>query len=146
MGARPIRSHRACNPAAAAVLAWVFAGFASVAAPQPSEPILSDSDQVRPVRGRLLVQPRAGLTLGELDRILGSHGARRLGFIPQINVHIVELPPQADERAWAQMLQDNPHIEFAEVDRRVPPPVDRGDAAPYGHACETRGTECGELP
>ena len=70
---------------------------------------------------RLLVKPRAGVTLDALDQILERYGARRIGVIAQINVHIVELPPQANARAVAAMLEDRPEIESAEVDERVTP-------------------------
>ena len=60
---------------------------------------------------RLLVQPRPGVTLEALDQILKRYGARRIGVIAQINVHIVELPPPANARAVAAMLKDHPEIE-----------------------------------
>jgi thermitase len=86
--------------------AWLLAGCVSVSASEPA---------------RLLVQPRAGLTLEQFDEILRGHGARRVSVIQQINVHVVELPPQADAQAVARLLKQNPHIESAEVDERVPP-------------------------
>jgi hypothetical protein len=76
-----------------------------------------------------LVQPRAGVTLEELDEVLKSHGARRVDVIPRINVHVVELPPHADERAAARMLKDDSRIESVEVDERVPP-ISPGNTAP----------------
>lgn len=71
------------------------------------------------VRGRVLVVPRAGLAEAELGRIVGAHGgkARALGAS---GVFIVELPAQASEKAVAQQLARNPHVKFAELDRRVP--------------------------
>jgi hypothetical protein len=86
--------------------AWLLASCLSVTASEPS---------------RLLVQPRAGLTLEQFDKILRGHGARRVSVIQQINVHVVELPPQADARAVARKLKENPHIESVEVDERLPP-------------------------
>lgn len=69
--------------------------------------------------GRVLVQPRAGLSEAELQKILqkaGAHGvARRL---EHINVRVVSVPPQA-EAAVARALSRNPHIKFAEVDRAL---------------------------
>jgi cell division protein FtsX len=44
-----------------------------------------------------------------------------VSVIQQINVYIVELPPQADARAVARKLKENPHIESVEVDERLPP-------------------------
>ena len=40
--------------------------------------------------------------------------------IPQIGVFIVEVPP-GNERAAAQKLRANPHIEFVEFDTPLPP-------------------------
>jgi hypothetical protein len=70
---------------------------------------------------RLLVQPRAGLSLEQLDQILRAHGARRVSVIQQINVHVVELLPKADAQSVARTLRQNPHIESVEVDERLPP-------------------------
>ena len=70
---------------------------------------------------RLLVQPRAGLPLEEFDEILRVHGARRVAVIHQINVYVVELPPQTDAQALVRKLKQNPHIESVEVDERLPP-------------------------
>jgi hypothetical protein len=93
--------------AVASVLsAWALASCMTVGAAEPS---------------RLLVQPRAGLPLEELDGILRVHGARRVSVIQQINVHVVELPPHSDPQAVARTLKQNPHIEAVEVDERLPP-------------------------
>ena len=70
------------------------------------------------VPGRLLVQPRAGLEPRDFDAIIRPHGGRRLHTIPQINVHVIEVPPQA-ERAIAAALARHPQINFAELDRQV---------------------------
>ncbi len=74
----------------------------------------------RHVQGRLLVQPRPGLPLAELDRIVKPHGGRRGPSIRQINVHVIELPQQANLHAIAAALRRNRHIKFAEVDGVVP--------------------------
>lgn len=71
------------------------------------------------VPGRLLVQPRAGLPDSELDKILKIHGAKRVGKIGKINVHIVQLPAAASEKAIAALLSKNPHLKFAERDMLV---------------------------
>jgi subtilisin family serine protease len=71
--------------------------------------------------GRILVQPRAGLPLAELDKIIKAHGGRRLHEIKQINVHIIELPPQANAPAVAAALSKNRHLKFAELDGALKP-------------------------
>ena len=70
--------------------------------------------------GRILVQPRAGLEDGEFDKIIKSHGAKRARKLEQINLHIVDVPPAAEE-AVAKALSNNPHIKFAELDMKVAP-------------------------
>lgn len=75
----------------------------------------------RALKGRVLVQPRAGLDLQEFDRILGAHGARRGEHLRQIDVHVVELPAQAGESALVNALRNNPHIKFAEADVQLEP-------------------------
>ena len=69
--------------------------------------------------GRVLVQPRAGLSESELQKILrkaGANGTTRR--IERVNVHVVNVPPKA-EIAVARALSHNPHIKFAEVDRAL---------------------------
>lgn len=73
------------------------------------------------VGGRVLVQARPGLPVDELDRILKAHGGRRAQTIKRINVHIVELPPQANVVAVVQALRKNRHLRFAELDGIVQP-------------------------
>lgn len=73
------------------------------------------------VPGRLLVQPRPGLSDDELAKILKAHGGKSVGRIPRINVHIVQLPPNASEKAIAALIAKNPHIKFAERDMIVKP-------------------------
>jgi thermitase len=71
--------------------------------------------------GHVLVQPRPGLPVAELDRIVQQHGGRRTGVIRRINVHIVALPPQANALAVVEALRRNPHLKFVEVDGQLPP-------------------------
>jgi hypothetical protein len=73
------------------------------------------------IQGRVLVQPRPGLSLTELDNIIKPHGARRGEVIKQINVHVIELPPQANAVAVADALRKNRHLKFAELDGVLEP-------------------------
>src|SRR4030095_937051 len=81
----------------------------------------NDPRQVRWVKGRVLVQPRAGLAEKHLDKILSEHGGRRVQRISQINTYIVELPEGANEAAVAKALSSHPHIKFAELDQAAAP-------------------------
>ena len=91
---------------ACALSAWALASCMTVGASEPS---------------RLLVHPRSGLPLEQFDQILRTYGARRVSVIQQINVHVVELPPQSDAKVVARALKQNPHIEAVEVDERLSP-------------------------
>lgn len=68
------------------------------------------------VPGRILVQPRPGLPEAELEKILKTHGGKSVGKIEAIDVHIVQLPENASEKAVAALLTKNPHLKFAELD------------------------------
>jgi hypothetical protein len=72
--------------------------------------------QIRYAKARILVHPRAGLTEKGLDRLLTPHGGKRVGYLKQIDLHVVDLPEQANVLAVAEALSKNPHIEFAEPD------------------------------
>ena len=65
--------------------------------------------------GRILVQPRAGLSDSKLEKILERSGGRAVGVISGIDVRIVQVPPKA-EQAVARALANNPNIDFAEPD------------------------------
>jgi thermitase len=96
-----------------ALLAGVAATFptSSLAAPGAADPQGF-------ARGRILVEPRAGLSDQEFDQILKVHGGKRRR-IGQSNLHIVELPGNASETAVVERLRHNPHLRFAELDLRV---------------------------
>lgn len=72
------------------------------------------------VEGRVLVQFRAGLPQKEQDKILQAHGGKAQGQIHESGVHLVEVPPNAED-AVAQALSHNPHVKFAEKDMLVEP-------------------------
>ncbi|NEX22189.1 S8 family serine peptidase [Thiorhodococcus mannitoliphagus] len=70
--------------------------------------------------GRILVEPKAGLSTTEFDDILRGQGAHSVGRLRNLKVHEVEVPPQAEE-AVAKALSHNPNIAFAEPDALVEP-------------------------
>lgn len=73
------------------------------------------------VKGRILVKAKAEVGDEGLDEIMRSHQGKRKEKINQLNVHIFELPENANEKAIAAVLAKNPKIEFAEVDQLVSP-------------------------
>ncbi|MDX9884115.1 S8 family serine peptidase [Thauera sp.] len=79
------------------------------------------ADEAQWVPGRLLVQPRAGLSEAEFDKIIKKQGGKQVGKIDGINVRVIQLPPQASEKAVAALLKNNKHLKFAERDMLVKP-------------------------
>ena len=108
-------------------VAGTLAAALAMALPATAQVLASDG-QGEYVRGRLLVATQAGLSESELGKIVGVHGgkARALGRSP---LFIVDLPAQASETAVAQHLARNPHLKFAELDRRAKPALAAND--PY---------------
>ncbi len=88
------------------------------------------SPPVKWVKGQILVQPRTGLSEEQLGKVLQQSNGRSKAQIGNLKVHIVEVPPQAEE-AVARALSRNPHIQFAEVDALVEPVLIPNDPS-YG--------------
>ena len=72
-------------------------------------------------KGRILVETRAGLKDGDLAKILSRHGGRSSSRMNKIQVHVVKLPAEADERTAVELLKRNPHIKSAEIDKLIAP-------------------------
>lgn len=108
------------RPIAQAVMLALMAAMVGTAA-QAAQP-------ERWVKGRVIVQARAGLPEAALGRIVGVHGgrAKRIG---QSNLYVVELPGNASEVAVAAQLAHNPHLKFAELDGLIKPELVSND--PY---------------
>ena len=85
----------------------------------PAQAVAAEEAQWVP--GRLLVQPRAGLSEAEFDKIIKPHGGKQVGKIEGINVRVIQLPPQASEKAVEALLKNNKHLKFAERDMIVRP-------------------------
>ena len=84
------------------------------------------------VPGRLLVQPRPGLPEAEFEKALKPHGGKQVGRIDGIGVRIIQLPPQASEKAVEALLKHNKHFQFVERDMVVP--VDETNDPHYANA------------
>ena len=103
---------------AVAIAAWLLLSAIGVASAQSSRPAPVPEQFAR---GRVLVQPRVGLSAAEFDRAIREHSGRRGQVLRQINVHVIELPQQANSVAVAQALQRSRKFKFAEVDGALPP-------------------------
>lgn len=116
------------TPGIGCAAALILAVAAPLAGAQPAgAPAPATAPQWVP--GRLLVQPRPGLSDEEFAKILKTHGAKSVGRITGIDVHIVQLPANASEKAVAALLAKNPHIKFAEPDMILKPEATAND--PY---------------
>lgn len=114
------RTRRLRSAALLAALPGMLAiTFPVQAAAQASPAASATSTAPQWIPGRLLVQPRPGLSDQEFAKILTQHGGKSVGRIAAINVHIVQLPPNASEKVVAALLAKNPHIKFAEPDMLV---------------------------
>ena len=72
------------------------------------------------VAGQILVKGKAGLSDAQLDKILTKAHGRSIRKLQQIDTHIVEVPPQAED-AVIRALSHNPQIDFAEKNKLVEP-------------------------
>jgi thermitase len=68
------------------------------------------------VPGRVLVKFRSSVGLDHARQIVAALGARDAEELPAIGVFVLDLPEQADERAFAHAMQTRPEVEFAELD------------------------------
>lgn len=73
------------------------------------------------VPGRVLVKFRSGTSAGRVRELVASHGARDKGEIGATGVRVLQLPEQASEDAAMRVFQSMPDVEFAELDRILPP-------------------------
>src|SRR5436190_815379 len=79
------------------------------------------SSDVSFVPGRLLVKFSPRATQNQVRGLLASAGARSVGQIPQLGVHVIQLPDEADEVALANAFNRRPEVAFAELDAVVSP-------------------------
>jgi subtilisin family serine protease len=102
------------NFATTIATASIAAALATLATPA----FAAKDDNLDFARGRILVEPRAGLSADELAKILKVHGGkgRKIG---QSNMHIVDLPANASEKAVVALLKNHPNLKYAELDKRV---------------------------
>lgn len=73
------------------------------------------------VPGRVLVKFRSNVGLDHAQQIIAALGVREDGVLPATGVHVLDLPEEANEAAFANALAARPDVEFAELDRIVQP-------------------------
>ncbi len=102
------------------LLAGVFTLSALLGTVAGSAPGSDTGGHEKWVKGQILVKPRAGLAHGRFKKMLAPQGADTAGNIPDINVHIISVPPGAEDKV-IKALSHNPNIEFAEKDLYLHP-------------------------
>jgi len=73
------------------------------------------------VPGRLLVKFNANIGSLHAREVIAALGTRDASEIPGVGVHIVELPYQANEQAFANAFRGRSEVEFAEPDLLLSP-------------------------
>jgi subtilisin family serine protease len=88
---------------------------------------VAQSDNKKPqvgapfVPGRVLVQFHRETLASRTFEVIAEAGASDAGEIAGTDVHLVELPTGADEEAFVHIFKSRPEVEFAELDRIIPP-------------------------
>ena len=73
------------------------------------------------VPGRVLVKFKSDIASDRARQVIAALGARDADEIPGIGVHILDLPPQASEVAFANAFKARADVEFAELDKVLSP-------------------------
>src|ERR1051326_5265736 len=87
----------------------------------PFHKVSAQKEKDRFVPGRVLVKFRDGVGLDHARQIVAALGAREADELPGIGVMVLDLPEQADEKAFAHALTARNDVEFAELDRILKP-------------------------
>ncbi|HEY0587564.1 MAG TPA: S8 family serine peptidase, partial [Pseudoduganella sp.] len=69
-------------------------------------------------QGRIIVEPKAGLTVAEFGKLLKANGAGNARKLGQSNIHVIDVA-RGSEKSVVAKLKNNPHFKFAELDVRV---------------------------
>ncbi|RJG11802.1 S8 family serine peptidase [Massilia cavernae] len=70
--------------------------------------------------GRILVEPREGLSGDDFDKIMKRHGGRGRGRkMGQSNLHVVDVAGGQSDEAVIEKLKRDPNLKYAERDRKV---------------------------
>ena len=107
----------ACLVILAAIVTTLTASKQNVQAERKQGP--SQPEQF--VRARVLVKFHDNIRPAHARNIIAALGARDADEIPNIGVHILDLPDQASEKAFVERFKAEPEVEFAELDRIVAP-------------------------
>ena len=102
---------------AAVLVCLITAGFTSRQAKAEKQNVNRPEPIDQFVPGRVLVKFRDDILPDHARNIIAALGARNAGEMANIGVHILDLPYQANEKAFVQAFQSRPEVEFAELDQ-----------------------------
>lgn len=66
--------------------------------------------------GRLLVKFRADLPEGDADNLAREYGMRAQRQLSRLNIRVMNVPANVDEKVYAEWLKSRPEVEYAEPD------------------------------
>ena len=98
----------------------VLSAGAEAAGPPENIPPRAGSGKRMIATGQILVMPKAGLPQDKFTEAIEHSGGKVKGKIPGLQVHIIEVPAQAED-AVVNALSHNPNVEFAEPDLILEP-------------------------
>ena len=93
-------------------------GIASRTSAQEFEPLRYKGPAVQ---GRVLVKFRSETTDNEVAELIAGRGGREQRQLSGTGIRIVELPAGTDEDSVVESLRSQGGVEFAELDRAIPP-------------------------
>lgn len=103
-----------------------YAGLGQARANHDNHPATAQSSQEasaqtpeRWVKGRLLITPRAGLSLEELKKTVAPYGVRPKHHVKELDLHICELPEGVDEKEIKRLLKEDHRLKNVELDMIV---------------------------
>lgn len=103
-----------------------YAGLGQARANHDNHPATAQSSQEasaqtpeRWVKGRLLITPRAGLSLEELKKTVAPYGVRPKHHVKELDLHICELPEGVDEKEVKRLLKEDHRLKNVELDMIV---------------------------
>src|SRR5712671_2609127 len=109
----------ACVVVLLAITATILSGRKQNVHAEKKNIVAEPAEQFVP--GRVLVKFHDNIVPAHARNIIAALGARDASEIPNLGVHILDLPYQANERAFVSAFRGQAEVEFAELDRIAAP-------------------------
>jgi hypothetical protein len=72
-----------------------------------------------PISNQLLIKFKTGITKNAMDTFHSKYGVRTIKILPLINVHLVETPVDIRATQLVKYLENDPMVEYAEVNTSI---------------------------